>query len=39
MDGRDFSLQMQRLSDEDLTGIVSFGDKDGYLPEAVEAAR
>jgi hypothetical protein len=30
---------MQRLSDEELIGMVSFGDKDGYLPEAVEAAR
>jgi hypothetical protein len=29
---------MQRLSDEELTEIASFGEKDGYLPEAVEAA-
>ena len=39
MDNRDFTQQMQRLSDEELTEIVSFGEKDGYLPEAVEAAR
>jgi lipopolysaccharide export LptBFGC system permease protein LptF len=39
MDSRDFAQQMQRLSDEELTEIVSFGEKDGYLPEAVEAAR
>jgi len=39
MDSRDFTQQMQRLSDEELTEIVSFGKKDGYLPEAVEAAR
>ena len=39
MDSRDFTQRMQRLSDEELTEIVSFGEKDGYLPEAVEAAR
>ena len=39
MDSRDFTQQMQRLSDEELTEIASFGEKDGYLPEAVEAAR
>jgi len=39
MDSRDFTQQMQRLSDEELTEIVSFGERDGYLPEAVEAAR
>ena len=39
MDGRDLTQQMQKLSDEELTEIVSFGEKDGYLPEAVEAAR
>jgi len=39
MDSRDFTRRMQRLSDEELTEIVSFGEKDGYLPEAVEAAR
>ena len=39
MDSRDYTRRMQRLSDEELTEIVSFGEKDGYLPEAVEAAR
>jgi len=39
MDSRDFTQQMQRLSDEELTEIASFGEKDGYLPEAVETAR
>jgi hypothetical protein len=39
MDSRDFTQRMQRLSDEELTEIVSFGEKDGYLLEAVEAAR
>ena len=39
MDSRDFTQRMQRLGDEELTEIVSFGEKDGYLPEAVEAAR
>jgi hypothetical protein len=39
MDSRDFAQQMQRLSDEELTEVVNFGEKDGYLPEAVEAAR
>src|SRR5215467_2971805 len=39
MDSRDFTRRMQRLSDEELTEIVSFGERDGYLPEAVEAAR
>ena len=39
MDGRDFTQQMQRLSDEELAEIVSFGEKDGYLPAAVETAR
>jgi hypothetical protein len=39
MDSRDFTQQMQRLTDEELTEMVSFGEKDGYLPEAVEAAR
>jgi hypothetical protein len=39
MDSRDFTQRMQRLSDEELTEIVSFGERDGYLPEAVEAAR
>ena len=39
MDSRDFTQQMLRLSDEELTEIASFGEKDGYVPEAVEAAR
>jgi hypothetical protein len=39
MDSRGFTQQMQRLSDEELTEMVSFGEKDGYLPEAVEGAR
>jgi len=39
MDDRDFTQQMQRLSDEELTEIANFGEKDGYLPAAVEAAR
>src|SRR5262245_64820742 len=39
MDSHDFKQRMQRLSDEELTEIVSFGEKDGYLPEAVEAER
>jgi hypothetical protein len=33
MDSRDFTQQMLRLSDEELAEIVSFGEKDGYLPE------
>src|SRR5262249_12619761 len=36
---RDFTRRMQRLSDEELSEIVRFGEKDGYLPEAMEAAR
>ena len=39
MDGRDFTQQMQKLSDEELVEIVSFSEKDSYLPEAIEAAR
>ena len=39
MDSRDFTQQMRRLSDEELTEMIGFGEKDGYLPEAVEAAR
>ena len=39
MGGRDFSQHMQNLSDEELVEITSFGEKDSYLPEAIEAAR
>src|SRR5262245_47028118 len=39
MDGRNFTQQMQKLSDEELVEIVSFGEKDSYLPDAIEAAR
>jgi hypothetical protein len=38
MVGRDFSQRMRGLSDEDLVEIVAFA-RDGYLPEAAEAAR
>lgn len=34
-----FPQRMQRLSDKALVEIVTFGEKDGYLPATVAAAR
>jgi hypothetical protein len=39
MDSRRFTQTMQRFSDDELVEIASFGEKDGYLPQAVVAAR
>jgi hypothetical protein len=39
MDSQDFTSRMQALSDEELGEIVSFGERDGFLPSAVAAAR
>jgi len=39
MEGQDFTRRMQTLIDEQLVEIVDFGEADGYLPEAVAAAR
>src|SRR5579871_4508474 len=39
MDTRRFTQTMQRFSDNELAEIASFGETDGYLPQAVVAAR
>ncbi len=39
MDSHRFTQTMQRFSDDELAQIASFGETDGYLPQAVAAAR
>jgi hypothetical protein len=39
MDSQDFTARMQAQSDEELGEIVIFGERDGFLPSAIAAAR
>jgi hypothetical protein len=39
MDSQDFTTRMQTLTDEELGEILTFGERDGFVPSAIEAAR
>jgi hypothetical protein len=39
MASQDFTARMRALTDEELGEIVVFGEREGFLPSAIEAAR
>jgi hypothetical protein len=39
VNSQDFTARMRTLTDEELGEVVAFGERDGFLPSAIEAAR